>query len=111
VCVSVLKFSLHVVLSCECIDYHVCVCVCVAICSFMLSSVPSEMAYDRSNNYVFTSLVHPLELQAGSMKESKSYPFDFTGVEKQHESYNGINVRLRYAVVWGHSTNIGVGCW
>lgn len=58
----------------------------------------SELAYDRSNNHVFTSLVLPLEQQAGALTESKSYAFDFTGVEKAHETYNGVNVRLRYFV-------------
>lgn len=56
-----------------------------------------ELAYDRSSSYIFTSLVHPLE-QPGSLNESKSYPFNFSGVEKAHETYNGINVRLRYFI-------------
>ena len=55
-----------------------------------------ELAYDRGNSHVFTSLVLPLEQQAGALTESKAYPFDFTGVEKAHETYNGVNVRLRY---------------
>ena len=63
----------------------------------MLSRGP-EMSYDRNNNYVFTSLVQPLESVAGQLSASKSYPFEFTGAEKPLESYNGINVRLRYFV-------------
>jgi hypothetical protein len=47
---------------------------------------------------VFTSLVLPLEQQAGVLTESQSYPFDFTNVEKAHETYNGVNVRLRYVL-------------
>eukprot|EP00959_Pyramimonas_sp_CCMP1952_P144037 3015337-Pyramimonas_sp.AAC.2 len=35
----------------------------------------------------------------GELSTSKVYPFEFTRVEMQHESYNGINVRLRRATV------------
>ena len=56
-----------------------------------------EMLQDRSNTYEFTSLVRELE-PAGEVQGSKAYPFEFTGVEKQYESYDGINVRLRYFV-------------
>jgi len=54
-----------------------------------------ELFYDRGNHYEFTSLVKELGPQ-GELTESKSFPFDFLNVEKQYESYNGINVRLRY---------------
>jgi len=56
-----------------------------------------EMLQDRSNTYEFTSLVRELE-PPGEVQGSKAYPFEFTGVEKQYESYDGINVRLRYFV-------------
>jgi len=56
-----------------------------------------ELLQDRSNTYEFTSLVRELEVP-GELQGSKSYPFEFTGVEKQYESYDGINVRLRYFV-------------
>jgi len=32
----------------------------------------------------------------GNLYERKTYPFEFSTVEMPHESYNGINVRLRY---------------
>ncbi len=35
---------------------------------------------------------------AGELKESKTYPFEFDNVERQHESYNGINIFLNYYV-------------
>jgi len=54
-----------------------------------------ELLYDRSNTFEFTSLVRELETP-GVLDGSKSYPFEFTAVEKQYESYEGINVRLRY---------------
>eukprot|EP00455_Lapot_gusevi_P003910 TRINITY_DN1159_c0_g1_i12.p2 TRINITY_DN1159_c0_g1~~TRINITY_DN1159_c0_g1_i12.p2 ORF type:complete len:311 (+),score=121.51 TRINITY_DN1159_c0_g1_i12:97-1029(+) len=56
-----------------------------------------ELAFDRSNNYVFTSLVRDLEVP-GTLTENKTYPFEFANVEKQYETYSGINVRLRYFV-------------
>lgn len=34
----------------------------------------------------------------GELKHTVSYDFEFKNVEKQHESYRGINVRLRYFV-------------
>ena len=31
----------------------------------------------------------------GVIMERKTYPFEFSTVEMQYESYNGVNVRLR----------------
>eukprot|EP00003_Mantamonas_plastica_P032254 TRINITY_DN869_c2_g1_i3.p2 TRINITY_DN869_c2_g1~~TRINITY_DN869_c2_g1_i3.p2 ORF type:complete len:110 (+),score=37.68 TRINITY_DN869_c2_g1_i3:546-875(+) len=53
-----------------------------------------ELFYDRGNHYEFLSLARELE-QAGELTSSKDYEFEFQNVEKQYESYNGINVRLR----------------
>ena len=55
-----------------------------------------ELLQDRSN-YEFTSLVRELEAP-GELLGEKQYPFEFTGVDKQYESYDGINVRLRYFI-------------
>jgi len=54
-----------------------------------------EMFYDRGNHYEFTTLVKEL-LQPGEITEQIVLPFQFLDVEKPYESYNGINVRLRY---------------
>lgn len=54
-----------------------------------------EMFYDRGNHYQFVAEKKDLE-PAGVLNENKEYQFAFKGVEKQYESYNGINVRLRY---------------
>lgn len=54
-----------------------------------------ELLYDRSNTFEFTSLVRELE-GPGELQASKAYEFEFTEVDKPHESYDGINVRLRY---------------
>jgi len=54
-----------------------------------------ELFYDRGNHYEFTSLVRELSAP-GAMDRSMDFPFDFSSVDKQYESYNGLNVRLRY---------------
>jgi len=56
-----------------------------------------EMFYERGNNYEFLTLSKELAAP-GELNEKKEFPFDFTDAEKQYESYNGINVRLRYFV-------------
>jgi vacuolar protein sorting-associated protein 26 len=35
----------------------------------------------------------------GEILECKTYPFEFSTVEMQYESYNGVNVRLRYSML------------
>jgi len=54
-----------------------------------------ELFYDRGNHYEFTSLVRELEAP-GTLDHTKEYPFDFSSVEKQYDSYTGLNVSLRY---------------
>ncbi|KAJ5640539.1 vacuolar protein sorting-associated protein 26 [Penicillium herquei] len=56
-----------------------------------------EMFYDRGNHYEFLSLVQELAAP-GELLHPQSFPFNFKNVEKQYESYNGINVKLRYFV-------------
>mmetsp|Transcript_33371 Transcript_33371/g.48372 ORF Transcript_33371/g.48372 Transcript_33371/m.48372 type:complete len:332 (-) Transcript_33371:535-1530(-) len=56
----------------------------------------TEICHEKNNNVKFTSLVRELE-SAGTMVQSKSYPFEFS-TEKPYESYSGLNVRLRYFV-------------
>ncbi|KAF6161680.1 hypothetical protein GIB67_024028 [Kingdonia uniflora] len=55
----------------------------------------AELYFDRGNFYDFTSLVRELEVP-GDIYERKTYPFEFSTVEMPYESYNGVNVRLRY---------------
>lgn len=56
-----------------------------------------ELYYDRSNGSEFTALL--LELATpGQLTETTEFPFEFTNVEKQFESYNGLNVHLRYYI-------------
>ncbi|KDP34514.1 hypothetical protein JCGZ_11064 [Jatropha curcas] len=54
-----------------------------------------ELFFDRGNFYEFTSLVRELDIP-GELYERKTYPFEFSTVEMPYESYNGVNVRLRY---------------
>jgi vacuolar protein sorting-associated protein 26 len=52
-----------------------------------------EMFY--GNYHEFSNLVRDLDAP-GELTATKSYPFDFSTVDKQYDSYNGINVKLRY---------------
>eukprot|EP00850_Spirogloea_muscicola_P024101 SM000442S16157 [mRNA] locus=s442:25410:28067:- [translate_table: standard] len=54
-----------------------------------------ELYFDRGNFYDFTSLARELDAP-GEMTNRKIYQFNFSTVEMQYESYNGVNVRLRY---------------
>ncbi|KAJ9095557.1 Vacuolar protein sorting-associated protein 26B [Naganishia adeliensis] len=54
-----------------------------------------EMFYDRGKDYEFLSLSQELAAP-GEMRQAQFFPFLFKNVEKQYESYAGINVKLRY---------------
>lgn len=56
-----------------------------------------EPFYDKARSSEFTSLVRELDTP-GVMTVSKTYSFKFSDVEKPYESYNGLNIRLRYFV-------------
>ncbi|KAI8593310.1 Vacuolar protein sorting-associated protein 26B-like protein [Geranomyces variabilis] len=56
-----------------------------------------ELFYDRGNHYEFSSLAQELAAP-GELRSSVTYDFEFKNVEKQFESYFGINVKLRYFV-------------
>lgn len=68
-----------------------------------------ELFYDRGNHYEFASLLKELA-PPGVLSASEEFPFEFANVDKLHESYNGINVRLRYfikfTIVRQYSSNI-----
>ncbi|GBG87839.1 hypothetical protein CBR_g45995 [Chara braunii] len=68
-----------------------------------------ELYFDRSNFYDFTSLVREMDTP-GEITDKKIYPFEFSNVEMQYESYNGVNVRLRYilkvTISRSYATNI-----
>jgi vacuolar protein sorting-associated protein 26 len=56
-----------------------------------------DMLHDKSKSYDFFSITKDLE-PPGQMYESKQYKWKFGAVDKQNETYSGINVRLRYFV-------------
>ena len=57
----------------------------------------AEMFFDRGNHYEFLSLGQELAAP-GDLQHPQTFDFNFKNVEKQYESYNGINVKLRYFV-------------
>mmetsp|Transcript_90446 Transcript_90446/g.255306 ORF Transcript_90446/g.255306 Transcript_90446/m.255306 type:complete len:303 (-) Transcript_90446:104-1012(-) len=68
-----------------------------------------DMFHDKSGSYDFFSITKDLE-PPGALFESKQYKWKFGAVDKQNETYNGINVRLRYfvrlSVVRNYANNI-----
>mmetsp|Transcript_11933 Transcript_11933/g.14943 ORF Transcript_11933/g.14943 Transcript_11933/m.14943 type:complete len:319 (-) Transcript_11933:159-1115(-) len=59
-----------------------------------------ELAYDRGNHYIFFSNQQEL-CGPGILKQDSSYKFNFENKndnDKKYESYDGINVRLRYFI-------------
>ena len=52
------------------------------------------MFYDRGHHHEFLSLSQELAAP-GEMRQAQTFDFLFKNVEKQHESYTGINVKLR----------------
>lgn len=56
-----------------------------------------EMFFDRGTHHEFLALNQELAAP-GELSHPQTFAFHFKNVEKQYESYNGINVRLRYFV-------------
>ncbi|KAJ7480100.1 vacuolar protein sorting-associated protein 26-domain-containing protein [Mycena galericulata] len=56
-----------------------------------------ELFYDRGHHHEFLSLSQELAAP-GEMRQAQTYDFNFKNVEKQFESYQGINVKLRYFI-------------
>ena len=54
----------------------------------------TELFYDRGHHHEFLSLSQELAAP-GEMRQAQTYDFLFKNVEKQFESYQGINVKLR----------------
>ncbi|KAH9809515.1 Vacuolar protein sorting-associated protein 26 [Teratosphaeria destructans] len=54
-----------------------------------------EMFFDRGTHHEFLSLQTELA-SPGELQHPVTLPFAFKNVEKPYESYNGINVKLRY---------------
>lgn len=56
-----------------------------------------ELFYDRGHHHEFLSLSQELAAP-GEMRQAQTFDFMFKNVEKQYESYQGINVKLRYFI-------------
>jgi len=56
-----------------------------------------ELNSDRGNHYVFLSMARELA-PAGTVRETRKIEFVFDGTDKNHDTYTGINVKLRYFV-------------
>ena len=54
----------------------------------------SELFYDRGHHHEFLSISQELAAP-GEMRQAQTFEFNFKNVEKQYESYQGINVKLR----------------
>ncbi len=59
---------------------------------------PSELFYDRGHHHEFLSLSQELAAP-GEMRQAQTFDFQFKNVEKQYESYQGINVKLRCVIL------------
>ncbi len=55
----------------------------------------AELFYDRGHHQEFLSLSQELAAP-GEMRQAQTFDFNFKNVEKQFESYQGINVKLRF---------------
>jgi vacuolar protein sorting-associated protein 26 len=58
----------------------------------------TELFYDRGHHSEFLSMSKELSAP-GEMRQAQTFDFCFNNVEKQYESYQGINVKLRYVSV------------
>ncbi len=56
-----------------------------------------DLFFDRGNHYEFLSLGQELAAP-GELRHPQTFEFEFKNVEKQYESYHGVNVKLRYFV-------------
>ena len=56
-----------------------------------------ENLFDKNQSTTFINMAQELEAP-GILNDSVEYTFQFNGVQKKFESYNGIIVRLRYYI-------------
>jgi vacuolar protein sorting-associated protein 26 len=75
---------------------------CVVLTShhYSFDSHYTELFYDRGHHHEFLSLSQELAAP-GEMRQAQTFDFLFKNVEKQFESYQGINVKLRFDSIYG----------
>merc|ERR1711939_1262143 len=56
-----------------------------------------EMYHERGHHHDFLSLTQQLAAP-GELRTAQAFDFEFRNIEKQYESYHGINVKLRYLI-------------
>jgi len=56
------------------------------------------VVYDRGNHHEFSTQLNEFSNTKGIIQGDQSYDFEFINSDKQYESYNGLNVRLRYFI-------------
>ncbi|KAL0214634.1 hypothetical protein P9112_006818 [Eukaryota sp. TZLM1-RC] len=56
-----------------------------------------ELAIEKGRPFEFTSAEQELE-GAGTLDSVQTFSFDFSNVEKPHETYHGKNIKLRYFI-------------
>lgn len=66
----------------------------IRIMRYVYSYSAVELFYDRGHHHEFLTLSQELAAP-GEMRQAQTFDFQFKSVEKQHESYQGINVKLR----------------
>ena len=59
------------------------------------STIITELFYDRGHHQEFLSLSQEVAAP-GDLRQAQTFDFLFKNVEKQYESYLGINVKLRF---------------
>jgi hypothetical protein len=62
------------------------------------SAIITELFYDRGHHQEFLSLSQEVAAP-GDLRQAQTFDFLFKNVEKQYESYLGINVKLRLAAL------------
>jgi hypothetical protein len=62
-----------------------------------MAESPKELFYDRGHHHEFLSLSQELAAP-GELRQAQTFDFLFKNVEKQYESYLGINVKLRFVM-------------
>ena len=73
-------------------------CVFRLVLSRAEPTIITELFYDRGHHQEFLSLSQEVAAP-GELRQAQTFDFMFKNVEKQYESYLGINVKLRFVVL------------
>ena len=73
-------------------------CVFRLVLSRAEPTIITELFYDRGHHQEFLSLSQEVAAP-GELRQAQTFDFMFKNVEKQYESYLGINVKLRFVAL------------